>query len=131
MRSILTSDRASVSERAIPQSMTGGVGFLLNFGNGTYFLAELHQNKRYSGTLNMTVFSDEKGEIDSHYVVHRLSIDYLEREHASKLISTQNSGVVRIGQFSDGITWKIDFSKAKFPLMLPTDPIAGYLPEGQ
>ena len=118
-------------EGDINQRIPGDRARLLNFGNGTYFLAELSQNKRYSGYLNMTVFSDEKGERDFHYGVRRLSIDYLKREHASKLTDIQNNGVVHIGLFGDGITWKIDFSKANFSLPLPTGPMAGYLPEAQ
>ena len=115
-------------EGDINQRIPGDNGKLLNFGNGTYFLAEFHKNERYSGALDMTVFSDENGERDFHYGVRRLSIDYLKREHASKLKGTQYSDVVHIGLFGDGITWKIDFSKAKFPPPLPTAPMLGYLP---
>ncbi len=118
-------------EGDINQRIPGDRGRLLNFENGTYFLAEFSRNERYSGYLNMTVFSDENGNKDFHYGVRGLSIDYLKKEHAAKLRDGQNSGVVHIGLFGDGITWKIDFSKAKFPLLLPTDPMASYLQAGQ
>lgn len=106
----------------------GDYGTILDFGNGTFMLAEFFlTGSYYSNRLDLRIISDENGEKDFHYSVRELSIDYLKREFATKLRDGHNNGIVHVGFMGDGSSWKIDFSKAKFPVGL-SQGLTGYLP---